>query len=301
VKIRVPAWATPVTVKSASAQSGWVVLPAREWKNSDRIAVKFSLAPRLVTGEHGNAGRAALAWGPFVLACDQKQNPSLPAPTALGLIGSKPPFTLKPGDELAFSAKVVGRTTSEPKPATLVTFADAGSDGGVYRVWLRAPGVAVATNDSLLAEGEESRSRQGNQHGQINDSDFESFAVTYDGKPAKEDWFAVTLAAPANVRRIVFAHGKNFHDGGWFDASAAKPHVQIQRGKGGPWETVGELADYPATTATDNKKLKPGQMFMLRLPEPVKAITVRVIGKPACGNKPTQAFSSCAELQAFAN
>ncbi len=28
---------------------------------------------------------------------------------------------------------------------------------------------------------------------------------------------------------------------------------------------------------------------------------VRVIGKPACGDNPQQAFSSCAELQAFAD
>jgi len=61
------------------------------------------------------------------------------------------------------------------------------------------------------------------------------------------------------------------------------------------------LSDYPATTATDNKNLKPGQTFTLRLAEPVKAAAVRVIGVPACGNNPKQAFSSCGELQAFAN
>ncbi len=299
VKIRAPAWAAPVTVESAGVQSGWAVLPAREWKDGDRIAVKFTLAPRLVIGEYTNAGRASLTWGPFVLACDQKQNPDLPAPSALGLIESQPPFTLEPGDNLKFATKTVGRTGSEPKPATFLTFADAGSDGGVYRIWLRAPGVTAAQNNSLLADGEESRSRQGNQHGSINDGDFESFAVTYDGKPAKEDWFAVALAAPVSVQRVVFAHGKNFHDGGWFDASKGKPKVQIRRENNGKWETVGDLSDYPATTATDDKNLKPGQTFTLRLPEPVKAVAVRVIGTPACGNKPTQAFSSCAELQAF--
>ena len=299
VKIRAPAWAAPVIVESASVQSGWAVLPAREWKDGDRIAVKFNLAPRLVIGEHTNTGRASLMWGPFVLACDQKQNPDLPAPSALGLVASQPPFTLKTGDGLAFEAKVVGRTGSEPRSATFETFADAGSDGGAYRIWLRAPGVTAAKNDSLLADGEESRSRQGNQHGSINDGDLESFAVTYDGKPAKEDWFAVALAAPVSVQRVVFAHGKSFHDGGWFDASKGKPKVQIRRESNGKWETVDELSGYPATTASDNCQLKPGQAFTLRLPEPVKAVAVRVVGVPACGNKPSQAFSSCAELQAF--
>lgn len=145
----------------------------------------------------------------------------------------------------------------------------------------------------------ESRSRQGNREGSITDSDFNSFVVTFNGKPAKEDWYCIPLSKPMNVRRIVFAHGQNFHDGGWFDASAGKPRVQVQHSKGGAWETVGELSDYAATTATDNKKLKPGQKFTLRLPEPVKAVAVRVVGVPACGDNPKQAFSSCAELQVF--
>ena len=208
-------------------------------------------------------------------------------------------MTLKPGTELAFGTKVVGSTGSKPTPATLVTFADAGAEGSVYRVWLRAPGVAAAESDSLLANGIESRSRQGNQNGSITDDDLDSIVVTFDGKTAKEDWFAVTLAAPVSVQRVVFAHGTNFPDGGWFDASAGKPRVQVQRDKGGAWETLGELSDYPATTATDNKQLKPGQSFTLRLSNPEKVLSVRVLGVPACGVNPKQAFSSCAELQAF--
>ena len=301
VKIRVPVWAAPVTVESAKFQSGWTVLPAREWKDGDRITIKFNLAAHLVAGDHSNADRASLTWGPFVLAYDKKLNPDLPAPSTLGLVESQLPFTLKPGAELAFGTKVVAGTGSMPKPATLVPFADAGADGGVYRVWLRAPGVASAGNDSLLAGGAESRSRQGNQHGSINDDDIDSIVATFGGPRSNDDWFAVTLAAPVSVRCVVFAHGKNFPDGGWFDASAGKPRVQVQRAQGSEWETLGELSDYPATTATDNKKLKPGQMFTLRLPNPEQVSAVRVIGVPACGSNPNQAFSSCGELQAFVN
>ena len=301
VKIRVPTWAVPVTVESAAVQAGWAVLPAREWKDGDRISIKFNLAARLVAGEYGNAGRAALTWGPFVLAYDQKLNPDLPVPSALGLVDGQPAFALKPGADLAFVTNVVAGTGSVAKPATFVTFADAGAKGGVYRVWLRAPGVAAADNDSLLAGGTESRSRPGNQHGSINDDDFDSIVVTFGGQRPNDDWFAVTLDTPVSVRRVVFAHGKNFPDGGWFDASAGKPRVQVQRAQDSAWETVGELSDYPATTATDNKKLKPGQTFTLRLPNPERVLAVRVIGAPACGNNPNQAFSSCGELQAFAN
>ena len=79
--------------------------------------------------------------------------------------------------------------------------------------------------------------------------------VTFNGMPANEDWYAVAVDEPITVGRVVFLHGKTFHDGGWFDASAGKPKVQIQAAKGGPWKTVGELADYPATTATDSAGL----------------------------------------------
>ena len=60
------------------------------------------------------------------------------------------------------------------------------------------------------------------------------------------------------------------------------------------------LADYPATTPTNHRDLKPGQQFSLRLSDPVRAVAVRIVGKPACGDSPRQAFSSCAELEAFA-
>jgi hypothetical protein len=79
-----------------------------------------------------------------------------------------------------------------------------------------------------------------------------------------------------------------------------KPKVQIQREPGGAWESVGVLDTYPATGAGDSKNLNLGQSFTLLLPEPVKAVAVRVLGVPATGNNPKQAFSSCAELQAFA-
>ena len=180
------------------------------------------------------------------------------------------------------------------KTGAMVPFADAGADGGAYRVWQRK---AAAGSDSLLVNGVEGRSRPGNLGGSIIDGDFSSCVVTFGGKQrGNEDWFAVTLDAPVKIRRVVFAHGQSFHDGGWF---VGKPKVQVQRQKGGAWETVGELDDYPATTATDGSKLKPGQTFTLRLASPVNAVAVRVLGVPASGDEPKQAFSSCAELQAF--
>ena len=72
----------------------------------------------------------------------------------------------------------------------------------------------------------------------------------------------------------------------------------MKREQGSPWETVGELADYPATTAT-KATLRDGQKFTLKLAQPVKAVAVRVVGTPAHGDNAMQAFSSCGELEAY--
>lgn len=305
VQIRVPAWAAPLKLQvnglpvEAALRQGWAMIPGREWKSGDRIGMSFSLGASVVMGTHGNEGRVALLWGPFVLAYDESKNPGLSSPATVGLAElAKPPFTLKMGNALAFEGKVTLRRSKEPQAATFATFADAGADGGVYRVWLRAPGVEIAKNDSLLADGAESRSRQGNQNGSIIDGDPGNFVVTFNAQPTKEDWFAVTLTSPTTIRRIAFAHGRSFHDGGWFDTSAGKPRVQVKRDQGSPWETVGELTDYPKTTAS-TARLRDGQKFTLNLTQPVKAVAVRVIGTPAHGDNAMQAFSSCGELDAY--
>ncbi len=303
---RAPAWAGPLKMElngqplKASVQDGWATVSAREWKEGDRLTVRFGYSPRLVLGTQGNKGRAALAWGPFVLAYEENGNPGLPPSTSLSLVETEPMVVLKEGAGLAWEASVATRQSPEPRKVTWVTFADAGAGGSTYRVWLRAPGTERSKNESLLVDGAESRSRQGNLSGSINDGDYGSMVVTFNGERAAEDWFAVTLSSPVTFKRVVFVHGKCFHDGGWFDCAAGKPKVQVQREKAGAWETVGELAEYPATTGTEEKGLSAGQKFTLRLAAPVKAVGLRVVGVPACGDNPAQAFSSCAELEAFA-
>ncbi len=310
VRVRVPPWASPLRVRlngkalAIAAHDGWAVIPARDWNTGDRLDLRYALGSRLVIGEHGNRGQAALTWGPFVLAYDEKRNPGLPRANAVGILDRKvaPPSNYLPGGELAFSAEL---RTAAGRPrlvkAELVPFADAGRDGGIFRVWLPGPGLPIVRSTNLLSSGQESCSRQGNVEGSINDGDADTFVVTFDGRVADEDWFAVALDEPVTIARVRFTPGKTFHDGGWFDASAGKPRIQVRRQNGGAWETVGEITTYPATTATDSAGLAEAapRSFTVRLPRPVKAIAVRVIGKPACGDNPNQAFSSCAELQAF--
>ncbi len=303
VRLRTPAWAAPLSVAGASAHAGWTELPPRRWKDGDVIAVKFNLASRVHSGEYTQAGRAALAWGPFVLAYEQKANPGLPPGHLLRLTRAAALQAPLPGQALNFVADVQTLPDARPAQAKFLTFADAGTDRGVYRIWLRAPGVDVpGPSESVLIGGQESRSRRGNAHGSIIDEDFESVVNTFDGQPAAEDWFAVTLPQPATARRIVFTHGQNAPDGGWFDTQAGKPRVQVRRSADAAWETLGELADYPATTAAKGDDLQRWWVdarFTLQLKTPVTFVAVRVIGKPASGNNPAQAHASCTELQAY--
>ncbi|MGA2498419.1 MAG: beta-L-arabinofuranosidase domain-containing protein [Tepidisphaeraceae bacterium] len=315
VKVRVPLWCGKPSIQAAGkavdvvpGADGYVAI-AREWTPGDTIELAFKLEPRLVVGDHKNAGNVALLYGPLVLAADEtllgagnlKINGVTVPGSELSVMGIAPepaPEKIKtwPGAQV-FKLHAVARRTGEPMEIRLVPFADAGGTGAPYRVWL--PIRKPATSGSLLLDGKESRSRPGNLNGSIIDEDNQSIVVTFDNKPAAEDWYAVALAEPVTIGRVVFVHGKCFHDGGWFDASAGKPRVQVQSVRGGDWETVAELKDYPATTATNPAGLKDGDSFTCQFPKPARALAIRVIGKPACGDNPQQGFSSCAELQAF--
>jgi DUF1680 family protein len=301
--LRVAPWATGLTLALNEQRlepmpiSGWATVPAREWRDGDRIGLSFRLGASLIAGHFGNTGRAALAWGPFVLAYDQARNPGLPTAPAIGLLGKSEELTLLPEPSLALKGPVIDRKGEKPSQAVFVPFADAGATGGIYRVWLRAPGVTAPA--SFLADGQESRSRPGNQNGSIIDGDPSSFVVTYNGSSATEDWYAVTLQAPVQIARVVFKHGHSFHDGGWFDTRRGKPHVQVRTTSNGAWETVGELGGYPATTASDNGDIADGQAFECRLARSASAVAVRVFGVPSSGDNANQNFSSCGELEAF--
>ncbi len=298
--LRVPPWASPLAMKlngralAVAQKEGWAAIPAREWSNGDSVELHYELGPKLVLGEHGNSGTGAMTWGPFVLAYDEKRNPGLPRARRLGFWDNsvQAPGRFESGRFLEFSSQLRAPSKGLVK-VKFVPFADAGRDRGTFRVWLTAPDVPLAAPKPGLTDGQESRSRQGNLQGSINDGDTGSFVVTYDGQKAEEDWFAVTVAAPIEIKRVTFLHGKTFHDGGWFDASAGQPQVLVQTTPGGKWEAVGVLRDYPATTATNPAGLTGGERFTCQLPQTSKVFGVRVSGKPASGDAPQAAFSSC--------
>jgi len=318
LKLRMPAWCRVPSVQVKGqpvaitpGPDGYVAVQ-RSWKDGDQVELRFKLEPRAVIGDHKNNGKLAVLYGPLVLAADAdllgsqlkgvKSVAFASADVAALAVTPEPApdqFKTWPGAQV-FRVNAIARQparsgqTVTTFPISLVPFADAGTGGSNYKVW-----IPIGQGEgNLLLEEKESRSRRGNVSGSITDGDPDTFVVTFDGKPAAEDWFAVTLAAPTELKLVVFVHGKTFHDGGWFDASAGQPQVQVQTSEKGQWETVGVLKDYPATTMTSAAGLRGGERFACPLPKLTKVYGVRVLGKPAAGDAPQQAFASCGELMA---
>lgn len=310
LQVRIPDWARPLAVPGATEQDGWATLPRRTWKDGDSLPLRFALSARVHRGEYTQAGRAALAWGPFVLAWDQADNPGVPAQLSLANAALRAAAPV--GQPLQWEAELIDRRRAQARAVRLRPFADAGGGRGLFRVWMRASGLhGPGPGESVLSDGLESRSRTGpdapstaaGTPASILGEDFDTAVTTADGQRAAEDWYAVTLPQPVSARRFVFSHGKNSASGGWFDTRSGAPRVQIQRSADAPWDTLGPLADYPPTTDTH-----PGEVerwdrdarFSLVLPAAQSFVAVRVIGTPACGQAPQQNHSSCTQLQAFA-
>jgi len=143
IKVRIPDWAGPVTIAGAEIRDGWAVLPPRLWKNGDEVAISYTLGAKLTTGTGMQAGREWLNWGPFVLAYEHKANAELPPADVVHYDGTA---ELTGKDRfLRFEAPVTrgkaprhhAADAYQTISAKLVTYADAGADGGYYRIWLR--------------------------------------------------------------------------------------------------------------------------------------------------------------------
>lgn len=318
VKLRIPPWCDSASarvngepVALARGPDGYAAI-RRAWRPGDRIVLKLPSGPRVVRGERSNEGRVAVLHGPLVLAADAApellggEDRSLDCVRAAGAdladlaVAAEPApgdFATWPGAR-AFGIKAVdARRSTDQFSIRLVPFADAGGQGTPYKVWL--PFREPRPDRNLLVTGVELRSRKPHV-GSIIDGDPETIAATFENRAAPEDWFGVQLERPAPVGRVVFRHGKTFPDGGWFAAAAGKPQVQVQPEAGRDWRTVGTLDTYPATTAADPAGLAAGERFECVLPEPVEAVAVRVVGVPASGSRPKQAFATCGELEAYA-
>jgi len=311
--LRIPKWCERAKVSAGGLRilrdpkPGKYAAITATWKKGQTVFLQMEMKPRMILGEYGNKGLVALQYGPSVLAADTALNPGTESlqRVAVKYDGDAANVRVeKRGGKTVFAVPALMLIPSaekrELKPVMLyfTTFADAGAEGSLFKVWLRELGSFSATSFSLFSFGKESYSRKGNVEGEIADGETTTFRVTFNARKADVDWFAVTLKKPVKVNRVVYAHGKSFHDGGWLDTSKGKPKIQILRKPDGEWETVAELKSYPSTTATNNRWIRDGQEFSVKFPT-VEACGIRIIGKPAHGDSPNQAFSSCAELQGF--
>jgi DUF1680 family protein len=312
LRVRRPAWATSASLSvngrrwpANVAADGYLEI-RRVWRRGDRVVYRLGIPTRLVLGDHTNAGKAAVMVGPVVLAADEGHNSTLRPISRVALASPAPAgFSIKrqAGSgkaEVVFETAAKSRGGREGKLGAtklrLISFYAAGGDRSRLVVWL-PKSIASAGASSLFAFADESRSRQGNQYGSIVDEDPGTIHVTFDGTLQDEAWFAVSLPHPVTINHIWFAHGHSFHDGGWFDSSRGRPRVQVRRTADGPWEAVGLLESYPATTADRIPALRDGQRFTVSVPE-MAVFAVRVVGAPSCGDNAAQSFSSCGELGA---
>ena len=301
VFLRVPDWCThfSAAVKDAATpgEAGKLLKLDRMWHAGDTIEIQMDLPVRTIPGGASYPDYIALARGPQVLALESALNPQLPHLYRASFISVESsqiqlqdaaaglPKTWTGGQ--AYS--VEGAFAGKPQPLLLVPFADALN----YRVWLLKPGRLPIGQVALTAFGTESWSKTGSAAGSICDERPDTYRTSFEGKAAKEDWYAVEMDQPAEIARIVYRHGKTFENGGWFDTSAGKPRIQIKKTRNGPWETVGALDSYPDFTSAQVPAIRDGEPFTLRLNQPVRAVGIRIVGKPA------RSFSSCAELAAY--
>jgi DUF1680 family protein len=310
LRLRIPAWSPRTRIQingapvSIAARPGDFLTLNRAWRPGDRVQLAFDMTPKLVLGDHENAGRATVTVGPIVLAADEGHNPECRPISRCELPGAGE-------DSSAFhvSRETAAGKSGVPvyevaapgaeKPLRLIPFYAAGADGSSFAVWLSRPGQKRLAGQSLLSFEEESRSANGNQDGSITDDDPATFVVTFDNQKQTEAWFAVTLPKPVEISRVIYCHGRAFHDGGWFDTTASKPRIQVKRSRDGAWQDVATLASYPDSTAVrPGAGLRDGAPFEAKF-APVTAYAVRVIGTPASGDNSAQSFASCGELRAY--
>jgi hypothetical protein len=238
------------------------------------------------------------------LALERSLNPGLPflhraAPASPGEIQLADAAKRLPGNWPGAQAySIQGITADRPvrgvqtvtrKELILVPFADARD----YRVWLVKPDKIPLGPVSLTSFGGESWSREGNVEGSICDERPDTFRTSFQGAPAKEDWYAVEMDRPETIARVVYRHGKLFPNGGWFDTATGKPEIQVKRARDGPWETVATLSSYPDASNGRPPDLQDGQPFEAKLRQPLRAVGIRIVGHPG------KAFSSCAELAGY--
>ncbi len=283
VYLRVPAWTAnfqaSVDGKRYQGTPGEFLRLDRKWKQGDVVMIAMDMTVKMLDGGAEYPGHIALQRGPQVLSLEERLNPNVPYIFRAAPLSTR----LERTDVAQFRAAgiVVDRTLQKRDAAlTFVPYMDAAQPF----VWTKSPDGLSSEPVAATAFGIERWSRNGQEGGSICDERADTYGTTDKRETPANDLFAVTLRAPATVRRLVFRHGKSTAVGGWFENA---PTFEVQRAAGGAWERVGPVPRYENGAA-----LAQGQPFELTLAEPLEIAAVRVIGR-------SHNYASCAELAAY--
>lgn len=299
VLLRRPAWSE----KEPNTYERVTIDPAK----SKEYGMTLDLTPRVVGGGQSYPTSFAIERGPEVLAFDPGVNPDIKIPTSATVTDPSSVQLADGGYTFRGLVSVPdvahGQITPAETRIKLVSYADA----TMPIVWLPTKDHLATGPLPVTFGGVESQSRP-KQHqpwmpdqGAFTDLRADTYRTTYNRRKVDQDWYAIDLPKPATVSRVVFTQGPINPDGGWFDASGGKPRIEVKSAaKPNAWTTLATLETYPATTATDAKGLVAGQVFVVAVPTATEVTAIRIVGKPAEGNNPKTAYTTCAELAAYA-
>jgi DUF1680 family protein len=160
-------------VKAKTGKDGYAAIK-RKWAKGDKVELHFKLEPRVIVGDHTNTGKVAIMYGPLVLAADEALlgtdgmlvnavslgNPDLTAPA---ITPEPAPDKVKHWPHArVFHINAISQGATHD--IRLIPFADAGSLGEQYRVWLP---LYSCRSGTVLVEGDWSWSRGEYPNGSI--------------------------------------------------------------------------------------------------------------------------------------
>jgi DUF1680 family protein len=147
VKLLIPPWCEDASVlvngvkaRSRVGEDGYLAI-RRRWRENDVIQLRLPMKPRFQLGDHQTEGKLAVLYGPLVLAADTAVSAapagdfSIPGSVEdqLAITPEAAPENVKtwPGARV-FRVSYNGKEL----PFRMVPFADAGTTGSDYKVWL---------------------------------------------------------------------------------------------------------------------------------------------------------------------
>lgn len=178
VKLRIPEWTSGAAVRvngeavtGVAAADSYAVI-RRTWTRGDKIELQLPVEPRVVVGDHGNQGKAAICYGPVVLAADfgllNDETRSIDSialastdPTKLQIVPEPAPGAFKTWpDAKAYLVNVVVEGSGATRTRIrFVPFAVAGTTGKNFKVWIPLSKTAnglvlsISDRDSALCFG----------------------------------------------------------------------------------------------------------------------------------------------------